>query len=351
MTGGQPVDGPLSVPQLTARSPPRAKARIVVVADEPTDNKYGRDAAVRARTGVAIRARDRARRRCSANCARYAGVTVLVYDQTCATEAAAAQARPLPTPDRASSSTSGVRGLRRLQRQVQLPVDRPGDDRVRHQARDRPFSCNLDLSCLKGCPALVTVEAAPQARRRHPRRTTQRPLEGCLPALGDRIRCSSPASAAPASSRSARCSAWRRTSKARQRPCSTRPGCRKGRRGAHARRRIAADAAQLHSPRIAVADVLLGCDLLVAASPGLTRAPPDARGRRQHRRGDHRRTRATPERPFPARPPSRSCAKRSATARRRWTRRAWRRRSPATRSRPTCSCSATRGSVAGCRSA
>ena len=60
-----------------------------------------------------------------------------------------------------------MRRLRRLRRQIQLPVGGAGRNHVRPQAQNRPIvSCNKDFSCLKGfCPALVTLEGDAQIRR------------------------------------------------------------------------------------------------------------------------------------------------------------------------------------------
>ena len=116
--------------------------------------------------------------------------------------------------------------------------------------------------------------------------------------------------------------------------------------------RIAAAPGALHAPRIVRADLLLGCDLLVAAGPdalqrlrpGHTRAVVNTA---EAITGDFVRH---PEQGCSrARPRSRCCARCSAAPTNstpRGSRRCW----SVTRSRPTCSCSATRGSAAWCRS-
>jgi indolepyruvate ferredoxin oxidoreductase len=82
MTGGQPVDGPLTVPQLTRQLEAEGVARIVVLADDPA--KYPRDAAFAPGVRVLPRERlDEVQRELRS----VPGTTVLVYDQTCATEA------------------------------------------------------------------------------------------------------------------------------------------------------------------------------------------------------------------------------------------------------------------------
>ncbi|MBP9655244.1 MAG: indolepyruvate ferredoxin oxidoreductase family protein, partial [Rhodocyclaceae bacterium] len=81
MTGGQPVDGPLTVPQITRQLESEGVGRIVVLADDP--QKYGGNSGFAA--GVDIRHRDELER-VQRELRDTAGVSVLVYDQTCAAE-------------------------------------------------------------------------------------------------------------------------------------------------------------------------------------------------------------------------------------------------------------------------
>src|SRR3546814_5812326 len=87
MTGGQPVDGVLTVPQIAAQVQAEGVARVVVVTDEP--EKYqggdGSPGAPRLPANVAVHHRrelDGVQR----DLREVAGTTVLIYDQTCATE-------------------------------------------------------------------------------------------------------------------------------------------------------------------------------------------------------------------------------------------------------------------------
>jgi indolepyruvate ferredoxin oxidoreductase len=85
-------------------------------------------------------------------------------------EAAPAQARHFPDPRRgASSSTTGLRGLRRLLGGVELRLGRAAGDPVRPQAQINQSSCNKDFSCVNGfCPSFVTVRAASRAKAKRP---------------------------------------------------------------------------------------------------------------------------------------------------------------------------------------
>src|SRR5207247_1269123 len=81
MTGGQPVEGELSVPQITRQVAAEGAKRIVVVTDEP--KKY--PANVGFARGVEIFHRDELDR-VQRELRDTPGLTVLVYDQTCAAE-------------------------------------------------------------------------------------------------------------------------------------------------------------------------------------------------------------------------------------------------------------------------
>ena len=164
MTGGQPVDGPLTVPQITRQLAAEGVARIDVVADDPS--KYPRDAGFAA--GVRLHPRERfdAVQR---ELATVPGVTALVYDQTCATERRRRRKRgTLPPAARHAYINElvceGCGDCAAKSNCLSLvPVDTEFGTRRAIDA----FTCNDDLSCLEGCcPALVTVEGASPRRGR-----------------------------------------------------------------------------------------------------------------------------------------------------------------------------------------
>jgi len=156
MTGGQHVDGNLSVPQIAAQVLAEGVNRVAIVTDEP--DKYGADAGFPA--GVKVYHRDeydavqRAMREIE-------GCTVIVYDQTCAAEKRRRRKRK-QYPDPAKRVVindlvcegCGDCGVKSNCVSV-LPLDTEfGRKRTIDQS-----SCNKDYSCVKGfCPSFVTVE-------------------------------------------------------------------------------------------------------------------------------------------------------------------------------------------------
>src|SRR3546814_15646288 len=81
MTGGQAVDGPLDPAMISRQVAAEGVQRIVVVTDEPEKYPAGTNWA----PGVAIEHRDHLDR-VQKELRETAGVTVLLYDQTCAAE-------------------------------------------------------------------------------------------------------------------------------------------------------------------------------------------------------------------------------------------------------------------------
>jgi indolepyruvate ferredoxin oxidoreductase len=155
MTGGQPHDGPLSVPQITRQVHAEGVRRIAVVSDEPDKYPVGTEFA----PGVTFHHRSeldavqRALRECP-------GVSVLVYDQTCAAEKRRRRKRGrFPDPakrvfvNEAVCEGCGDCGVKSNCLSV-VPVETEfGRKRQIDQS-----SCNKDYSCVNGfCPSFVTV--------------------------------------------------------------------------------------------------------------------------------------------------------------------------------------------------
>lgn len=155
MTGGQPVEGALTVPQIVHQVRAEGIDRIVVVTDDPA-----RHSASSLPAGVPVRHRrdlDAVQRELR----DYPGVSVLVYDQTCAAEKRRRRKRGLmPDParrvvinDRVCEGCGDCSAKSNCMSVV--PVE---TEFGRKRAIDQS-SCNKDFSCLEGfCPSFVTVE-------------------------------------------------------------------------------------------------------------------------------------------------------------------------------------------------
>jgi indolepyruvate ferredoxin oxidoreductase len=158
MTGGQANDGGLTVPQVARQVAAEGAKRVVVVTDEP--HKYPPDTAWPA--GLTIHHRDDVIS-VQKELAAVPGVTVLIYDQTCAAEKRRRRKRrTYPDPDKRVIINElvcegcGDCGVQSNCVSVQPLETEWGRKRVIDQS-----SCNKDFSCVKGfCPSFVTVHGA-----------------------------------------------------------------------------------------------------------------------------------------------------------------------------------------------
>ena len=158
MTGGQPVEGAMTVPQIAQQVLAEGARRVVVVTDEP--HKYPKHAGFPA--GVAIRHRDdldtvqRELRDIS-------GLTVLIYDQTCAAEKRRRRKRgkfPDP-PERVFINDAVCEGCGDCSDKSNCIAVLPVETELGRKRRIDQSNCNKDFSCLKGfCPSFVTVRGA-----------------------------------------------------------------------------------------------------------------------------------------------------------------------------------------------
>ena len=164
MPGGQPVDGTISVAQVTRVAQAEGVARVVVVADDPA--KYGPNPGFA--PGVPVHGRDELDQ-VQRTLRDVPGTTLLVYDQVCATEARRRRKKAkAPAPQRRVVINDLVcEGCGDCQKKSNclsvVPVD---TEWGRKRAIDQS-SCNTDLSCLSGfCPSFVTVEGGTPKRAR-----------------------------------------------------------------------------------------------------------------------------------------------------------------------------------------
>jgi indolepyruvate ferredoxin oxidoreductase len=159
MTGGQPIDGTLKVPEMTRELDAEGAKRIVVVTDEP--QKYD-DAEVKARLapGVTVRHRDDLDA-VQRELREVEGCTILIYDQTCATEKRRRRKRgTMATPAKTVVINELVcEGCGDCSVQSNCLSVEPVETEFGRKRRINQSTCNKDFSCLKGfCPSFVTVE-------------------------------------------------------------------------------------------------------------------------------------------------------------------------------------------------
>lgn len=158
MTGGQANDGGLTVPQIARQVAAEGASRVIVVTDEPW--KYAKDTDWP--RGLTVHHRDEldALQR---ELATVPGVSVLIYDQTCAAEKRRRRKRgTFPDPDKRVVINDlvcegcGDCGVKSNCVSVQPLMTEWGRKRTIDQS-----SCNKDYSCVKGfCPSFVTVHGA-----------------------------------------------------------------------------------------------------------------------------------------------------------------------------------------------
>jgi indolepyruvate ferredoxin oxidoreductase len=158
MTGGQPFDGPLDVPTITRQVAAEGVRRVVIVTDEP--DKYVGAPKAGFAPGVDVYHRDKLDA-VQRELRKFEGVSVLVYDQTCAAEKRRRRKRgEFPDPPRRVVINDLVcEGCGDCSVQSNClsiePLETPlGTKRTINQS-----SCNKDFSCVKGfCPSFITVE-------------------------------------------------------------------------------------------------------------------------------------------------------------------------------------------------
>jgi indolepyruvate ferredoxin oxidoreductase len=178
MTGGQKVDGQMTVPQMARELAAEGARRIVVVTDEP--EKYGPGVGLPPNTPVHHRDDlDAVQKELRAT----PGVTVMIYDQTCAAEKRRRRKRGLmPDPQKRVLINELVcEGCGDCSTQSNCLSVVPVETEFGRKRQIDQSTCNKDFSCLKGfCPSFVTVEGG---RLRKPETAAKGAVP--LPAFGD----------------------------------------------------------------------------------------------------------------------------------------------------------------------
>ncbi len=155
MTGGQPVDGPVSVQAIAHSVRAEGVDRIALVSNEP-----GNFAAAELPTGLTIHHRnemDEVQRELR----EVPGVSALIYEQACATELRRRRKRgQVETPDRTVIINELVcEGCGDCSVESNCLSVEPVETPYGTKRRINQSSCNKDYSCLNGfCPSFVTVK-------------------------------------------------------------------------------------------------------------------------------------------------------------------------------------------------
>ena len=156
MTGGQPMDGPLSVQRVTRQIQAEGVGRIAVVTDQP--EKYPFDGQFA--DGVTIHHRD-ALDQVQRELRGWEGVSAIVYDQMCATEKRRRRKRGLlEDPDwRVIINPDVCEGCGDCGVQSNCLSVVPLETEFGRKRAIDQSACNKDFSCIKGfCPSFVLVK-------------------------------------------------------------------------------------------------------------------------------------------------------------------------------------------------
>jgi indolepyruvate ferredoxin oxidoreductase len=157
MTGGQTVDGELSVPQLAAQMVAERAKKVAVLTEDPA-----RYQGVELPAGVRLLDRGRLLE-VEQEFAATPGCTIIIFDQTCAAEKRRRRKRGLmPDPaTRVFINTAACEGCGDCSVQSNCVSIEPVETEFGRKRRINQSSCNKDYSCINGfCPSFVTLDGA-----------------------------------------------------------------------------------------------------------------------------------------------------------------------------------------------
>jgi indolepyruvate ferredoxin oxidoreductase len=162
MTGGQPVDGPISVAEIAHQVFHEGAKKVIVVSDDPEQHRSTLlPPATRIEHRDMLEDVQRELREIS-------GCTVLIYEQTCAAEKRRRRKRgtfPNP-PKRLFISEAVCEGCGDCSVQSTCVSLNPVKTEFGTKRRIDQSSCNKDFSCLNGfCPSFITVHNAEPRNR------------------------------------------------------------------------------------------------------------------------------------------------------------------------------------------
>ena len=187
MTGGQPIEGGMTPVQILSELAAEGVRKIALVVDEPE-----RYAGVPLPQGVSLRHRD-AMDETQREFREFKGVSVILYDQPCATERRRLRKRGkwADPAIRTFINSEVCEGCGDCGRVSNCMAIEPLETEFGRKRRINQSSCNKDFSCIQGfCPSFVTVQGG---RLRKPEATATEtrflpPIpEPILPEIGERF--------------------------------------------------------------------------------------------------------------------------------------------------------------------
>ena len=274
MTGGQMISETFSPQQIAAQVLAEGVRDVVVVSDDP--DKYKQVSASNGGfpAGVTIHHRDELEQ-VQQRLSQTPGVTVLLYDQTCAAEKRRRRKRgKMADPDvRAFINELVCEGCGDCSEQSNCISVEPLETVWGRKRRINQSACNKDLRCVDGfCPSFVTLSGAEPKKQvvvtRQPAALQHEIPEPSTPAI-ERVHetvitgigGTGVITIGAVVAMAARLEGKRAT-------CLDQTGISQKNGAVLSHVRIAQDAESLHAPRVSTAnaDLVLGCDMMVAAS-------------------------------------------------------------------------------------
>jgi len=166
MTGGQPIDGQLSVEDMANQLYWEGVRPVIIVTDEP--EKY--PASVSWPKGTTVRHRKELEL-VQKELQQVKGVSALIYDQTCAAEKRRRRKRnKFPNPaKRVFINQEVCEGCGDCNKKSNCVSVQPVDTEFGRKRKIDQSNCNKDFSCLDGfCPSFVSVHGGAPERAKPP---------------------------------------------------------------------------------------------------------------------------------------------------------------------------------------